>query len=67
MNTTKHECCELSDCQGSPEARVSWPAQTQSVLLCQEHIDELWGKLNPLIQAGQSWIRIEPIRSEIPA
>ena len=58
--------CEITGCDSRAMAKCNWHTDSlgsQSANLCQEHIDELWKRLNPLLQINKASFSIGPVES----
>lgn len=56
--------CTCSPCGKPAVCDCQWgsdnlPVQTAS--FCDDHRDELWAKLNPLLQVNKAWVRIDNV------
>ena len=59
--------CTFSGCANDPIAKFNWGTDSlglQKAKLCQQHADELWETLNPLLQTNDAWFYIEPLDKE---
>jgi hypothetical protein len=52
--------CEISGCENAPHAAYQWSGQLpmQTATLCERHGDELWQRLNGLVQTNRATFRI---------
>lgn len=61
--------CSCNPCDGMVVADVQWGTDTlivndkhvpmQQASLCQQHLDQLWDTLNPLLKLNKAWFRID--------
>lgn len=53
--------CEFTDCKNEVHADIMWASKDspQIATLCQVHVNELWERLNPLLQANLVWVRMD--------
>jgi len=56
--------CACSPCENDPVADVQWGSDKlpmQQASICQEHLNQLWEMLNPLLKKGTAWFRIDGV------
>lgn len=54
--------CVFTGCKAPPHMDAQWGSvgdDAQQATLCRPHADELWGRLNPLVQTGRCWFRCD--------
>jgi len=54
--------CELTPCGRGVVAHCSWGTDNirQEAEMCQQHVEELFQQLNPLLQTNRVWFTIRP-------
>jgi hypothetical protein len=63
--------CSCQPCNEVAVADVQWGSDTlvvkdkhvpmQQASLCQQHLDQLWETLNPLLKLNKAWFRIDEV------
>jgi len=58
--------CECNPCGKEAVVWCQWGSEAlpmQQANLCEDHHDDLWERLNPLLQLNKAWFRIDKVRS----
>lgn len=57
--------CDCKPCGNAAIVECKWASgktPEQNANLCQEHVNDLWERLNPLVQANIAWFTIGPVK-----
>lgn len=54
--------CSVDQCSNSPIADIQWGTDATSSMeytFCQDHMNEFWERINPMLQANLAWFRMD--------